>query len=195
MATNSEWNVMLKSHFPKISIDFSKKTFEKELATTSISSYLIFLFSVSTCLFFCFLLYSQVSHLNFLQLKQKENDLRLNTNKINRPIKNQSSLTKAKLQLTNQKIQHLNFPWSDFFDALEDAEITSVSLISLDASNEKNTIKIVAEGKDQSAIFDYVNQIKKNDFFKNVRLIQTEVNNLNPEKPIRFQLEITRNSQ
>jgi Tfp pilus assembly protein PilN len=72
-------------------------------------------------------------------------------------------------------------------DAIEAATPKSIALLSLEPNAGKNLIKGVAEAKQSDDMVHYIEQLKKQSFFDRVLITQHEVNQLDANKPIRFQ--------
>jgi Tfp pilus assembly protein PilN len=92
------------------------------------------------------------------------------------------------VQHANLVLRQLNLPWDAMFKALESSGSRTVALLSLEPNTEKGTIKISGEAKNFTAMLDYVRQLGQRDVFSNVYLQNHQVQQDDPEKPIRFSL-------
>ncbi|MET3106034.1 Tfp pilus assembly protein PilN [Oxalobacteraceae bacterium GrIS 2.11] len=89
----------------------------------------------------------------------------------------------------NAAIQRLNLPWSDVFDAIEEATPANIALISIEPDIKKQVIKGQAEALSSDDMIAYIEKLKKAALFVNVELIKHEVNQQDPNKPLRFEFE------
>lgn len=99
------------------------------------------------------------------------------------------TISDAQAAAVNSAIAQLNLPWRDLFHAIENATPASVALISIEPDAKKHLIKAVAETKNGNAMIAYIEQLKKETFFNHVALTKHEVNEQDPNRPIRFQFE------
>jgi Tfp pilus assembly protein PilN len=89
----------------------------------------------------------------------------------------------------NAAIAQLNLPWRDVFNAVEAATSKSIALVSLQPDAKRGLVTVVAEAKNSDDMIAYVEQLKKQAFFTSVWLSKHEVNEQDPNKPLRFQLD------
>jgi len=92
------------------------------------------------------------------------------------------------VQHANQVLRQLSLPWDAMFNAVESSSGKTVALLSLEPNIEKGTIKISGEAKTFTAMLDYVRQLGQRDVFSNVYLQNHQVQQDDPEKPVRFSL-------
>ncbi len=93
------------------------------------------------------------------------------------------------VRAVNQAILQLNLPWRDLLNALEDGTPKTIALISIEPDAKKQILKGVAEAADSEAMLDYIRQLKQQKFFDQVTLSKHEINEQDPNKPLRFQFE------
>lgn len=98
-------------------------------------------------------------------------------------------LPEAQANAVNRAIAQLNLPWRDVFDAIETATPESVALLTLDPDAKKRLLKATAEAKTSDAMIAYIEQLKQEPFFDLVVLTRHEVNEQDPNRPIRFQFD------
>jgi Tfp pilus assembly protein PilN len=89
----------------------------------------------------------------------------------------------------NNAIAQLNLPWRDLFDALESATPATIALLAIEPDAKKRVLKGIAEAKSGEEMVAYIEQVKKQPFFVGVLLTKHEINEQDPNKPIRFQFE------
>lgn len=100
-----------------------------------------------------------------------------------------STITEVQAAAVNGAIAQLNLPWRDLFDAMEAATPKSIALLELQPDARRNVVKGVAEAKSSDDMIAYVEQLKKQELFTAVVLTHHEVNEQDPNKPLRFRFE------
>jgi hypothetical protein len=89
----------------------------------------------------------------------------------------------------NAAVQQLNLPWSDVFDAIEEATPANIALVSIEPEAKKQVVKGAAEALTSDDMIAYIERLKKVDLFVHVDLIKHEVSEQDPYKPLRFEFE------
>ena len=89
----------------------------------------------------------------------------------------------------NSAVMQLNLPWRALHDAIGAATPANIALLALEPDARRRTIKITAETKTSDAMIAYIEALKEQELFTAVALTRHEINELDPNKPIRFQLE------
>jgi Tfp pilus assembly protein PilN len=89
----------------------------------------------------------------------------------------------------NAAVLQLNLPWRELHDAIGAATPGSVALLALEPDARKHMVRITAEAKGSDDMIGYVEQLQKQDWFTGVALTHHETNDVDPNKPIRFQVE------
>ncbi|WP_219117562.1 hypothetical protein [Janthinobacterium sp. UMAB-56] len=96
----------------------------------------------------------------------------------------------AQAAAVNAAILQLNLPWRDLQDALASATPPTIALLALEPDARKRVLKITAETSGSDAMVSYIAQLKQQELFgARVQLLRHEINALDPNKPLRFQLE------
>jgi len=109
---------------------------------------------------------------------------------LNRPAPaSQAPIPAAQAQAVNAVVNQLNLPWRDLQAALAAATPGSVALLALEPDARKHLLKVTAEVKNSDDMIAYIAQLKQQEFFSAVTLTRHEVSELDPNRPIRFQLE------
>ncbi|PKB24245.1 hypothetical protein [Janthinobacterium sp. 64] len=102
----------------------------------------------------------------------------------------QIAIAPAQAAAVNAAILQLNLPWRDLQDALASATPPTIALLALEPDARKRILKITAETTSSDAMVAYVSQLKRQELFgTRVLLLRHEINALDPNKPLRFQLE------
>lgn len=89
----------------------------------------------------------------------------------------------------NAIVSQLNLPWRAVHDALAAGTPSSVALLALEPDARRHSLRITAETRDSEGMVGYVEQLKRQELFKDVVLVSHEINDADPNKPLRFELE------
>ncbi|MBB3119635.1 hypothetical protein [Pseudoduganella violacea] len=100
------------------------------------------------------------------------------------------AIPEAQAQAVNAAILQLNLPWNDLQDAVAAATPRHVALLALDPDARKRLLKITAETKNADEMIAYIEELKQQEFFSAAALLRHEVNEQDPNRPIRFQVEV-----
>jgi hypothetical protein len=102
----------------------------------------------------------------------------------------QAPIAPAQAAAVNAAILQLNLPWRDLQDALASATPPAIALLALEPDARKRVLKITAETTGSDAMVAYIAQLKQQELFgARVQLLRHEINALDPNKPLRFQVE------
>lgn len=106
-----------------------------------------------------------------------------------KPTQRSMVITDAQAHAVNTAVAQLNLPWRDVLDAIEAATPGTIALLTIDPDAKKLLIKGIAEAKNSDGMIEYIEKLKRQPFFKDVILTRHEVNEQDPNKPLRFQFE------
>ena len=95
----------------------------------------------------------------------------------------------VEIQTANEVIMQLNLPWSALFNALEEANSSNVALLGLEPNARKGLVRVNGEAKNAAALFDYIRLLQSSKSMSTVYLKHQQVQERDPEKPIRFTLD------
>jgi hypothetical protein len=98
-------------------------------------------------------------------------------------------MTAAQAAAINGAILQLNLPWAALRDAVGAATPASVALLALEPDPRRRSLKITAETKDAEGMVAYVEQLKRQELFGDVVLLRHEINETDPNRPLRFELD------
>ena len=82
----------------------------------------------------------------------------------------------------------LKVPWNDLFASVEAANTPNVALLSIDSDTGKRQVKITAEAKDPESMLDYLRFLGSQPKLANVYLQSHQVQQQDPQRPVRFVL-------
>ena len=100
-----------------------------------------------------------------------------------------TAIPEAQAVFVNGAILQLNLPWRALQDAVAAATPRTVALIALEPDPRKQILKITAETKSSDDMVGYVEELKQQELFSSVMLTRHEINEQDPNRPLRFQLE------
>jgi Tfp pilus assembly protein PilN len=89
----------------------------------------------------------------------------------------------------NAAVLQLNLPWRALHDAVQAGTPSNIALLALEPDARKSMLRITAEAKTSDDMIAYVEQLQKSEWFGGVLLSRHEVNEQDPNRPIRFQLD------
>ena len=98
-------------------------------------------------------------------------------------------LPAAQVTAVNATVRQLNLPWRALHDAIQAATPATVALLALEPDAKKSSVRITAEAKSSDEMIAYVEQLRAVDWFSGVLLTRHEINEQDPNRPIRFQID------
>jgi hypothetical protein len=103
----------------------------------------------------------------------------------------QPQIGEAQAQAVNAAVLQLNLPWGALQAAVGQATPKNIALIALEPDPRRRSMKITAEAKNSDDMIAYVEQLRGQELFGAgaVTLLRHEINELDPNRPIRFQLD------
>jgi Tfp pilus assembly protein PilN len=105
------------------------------------------------------------------------------------PAPVRAPVPEAQANAVNAAVLQLNLPWRALHDAVQAGTPASIALLALEPDARRNTVRITAEAKSSDDMIAYVEQLQKGDWFSAVSLSRHEINEQDPNRPIRFQLD------
>lgn len=106
-----------------------------------------------------------------------------------KPVAKQLHIPETQAKAVNAAIAQLNLPWHQLLDALEAATPPNIALLTIEPDAKKHLVKGMAEAKTSDDMIAYIESLKKQATFQNVVLTKHEINEQDPNKPLRFQFE------
>lgn len=122
-------------------------------------------------------------------LAQRAESLRLSAaqqqQKLMRPEPKLSSQT---VDAINRAITRLNLPWEAVFTALEADLPQDVALLEI-VPGSRRSLRLVAESPTPESMTNFIEKLTENGYLAEVTLVKHEINEQDPNRPIRFVLE------
>jgi Tfp pilus assembly protein PilN len=101
----------------------------------------------------------------------------------------QPAATEAQAAAVNAAILQLNLPWRALHDAVKAATPPSVALLGLEPDAKRRMLRITAEARGSDEMLAYVERMHGQDWFAGVVLTRHEINEQDPNRPLRFQID------
>lgn len=92
------------------------------------------------------------------------------------------------LQQAAAVIEQLAFPWDKLFKALESSMNEDVALLSVQPDIAGGIVTLNAEARDWDAMLDYIRRLGEDKFFTDVHLVSHQIQQADPQQPVRFVL-------
>ena len=106
-----------------------------------------------------------------------------------RPLSEQAARAQMlEVNQANQVVRELSLPWNALFKAVETSSGQNIALLSLEPDPVKGTVTISGEAKDLNALLNYTKQLSTREVFDSVMLQNHQIQQADPEKPLRFSL-------
>ncbi|MES2901021.1 MAG: PilN domain-containing protein [Pseudomonadota bacterium] len=104
-------------------------------------------------------------------------------------VATQPGVSEQQAAAVNGAVMQLNLPWRALHDAIGAATPAAVALLALEPDARKRSIKITAEARSSDNMIGYLEKLKQQQLFAGVNLVRHEINEQDPNRPIRFQIE------
>lgn len=93
------------------------------------------------------------------------------------------------IQRAKDVIRQLALPWERMFAAIESSDDKGIALLAIQPDAEKRRITIGGEAKNLLAMLNYVRRLETSGVLARVHVTSHEVQQQDPQKPVRFMLE------
>ena len=95
----------------------------------------------------------------------------------------------AQAAAVNRAVLQLNVPWQVLRDAIANATPDTVALLTLEPDADKHVLRITAEARTSEVMLGYVRQLDRQAILRGATLMRHEINEQDPNNPIRFQID------
>ena len=93
------------------------------------------------------------------------------------------------IKQANATILELSLPWKELFEAFESSRNSDVAVLTIEPDAQKGLVRIGAEAKSLNSLLDYMAYLQKIPFFKEVSLLNHQIQDQDPQKPVRFMIQ------
>jgi hypothetical protein len=83
-------------------------------------------------------------------------------------------------------VQQLALPWARLIETLEATGSNDVAILQLQPDAQQRLLRITAEARHQQAMIDYLRRLAEVQGFAHVHLLNHQVQQDNPQRPIQF---------
>jgi Tfp pilus assembly protein PilN len=177
----------------RLVIDFAPRSLERTVLTTPLATWLLLLAAVAAWIGVAIkaadYYHRREAASAVLRQVLKQTGEQLQEREARKLAASKFTIPESQLNAVNGAVAQLNLPWRDMFDALEAATPASIALLSIEPDAKKHLLRATAEAKNSDDMIGYVEELKKQSFFSSVLLTRHEINEQDPNKPIRFQFE------
>jgi Tfp pilus assembly protein PilN len=97
----------------------------------------------------------------------------------------------SEIKQANAIILELNLPWKELFSALESYNQNDVAVLSIEPDAQQGLVRINAEAKSLDSLLAYIAYLQKVSLFQDVALLNHQIQEQDPQKPVRFMLQAT----
>lgn len=94
--------------------------------------------------------------------------------------------TALETRQVNAVIHQLSLPWKALFAAIEMTRTNEVAVLAIEPEVNKGLVNISAEAKKLDGMLNYAASLQKVELFREVLILNHQVQDQDPEKPIRF---------
>lgn len=101
------------------------------------------------------------------------------------------NLPEARVTAINAAIVQLNLPWQALFESMEQAKPKNIALLSLEPDGKKRILRVLAESKQADDMLDFVRVLREQPRFADATLTRHEINLQDPNRPLRFTIEVS----
>lgn len=92
------------------------------------------------------------------------------------------------IRQANDVLRQLSLPWERLFRAVESSVNGDVTLLGMEPDIEKRVVRISCEARNIAAMLNYIRQLEERHEFGGIYLQSHQVQEQQPEKPVRFSL-------
>jgi len=88
-------------------------------------------------------------------------------------------------------VRQLSLPWATLIETLESAGNSDVAVLQVQPDAQQRLLRLTAEARNQDAMWQYVNKLSAAKTLEHVHLLNHQVQNEDPQKPLQFSLQAT----
>lgn len=170
-------------------LDFAPHTLRRAIVQTGLFAWLFGFVGLVLCIVAVVISLTLIKKNNAQKVSLRQVQAQLVENTKRYPPAKKIMIPEAQALAINNAILQLNLPWSEVFDALEEATPATIGLLSVEPDAKKHLIKGMAEAKSSGEMIAYIELLKKQSFFDSVVLTKHEINEQDANKPLRFLFE------
>ena len=93
------------------------------------------------------------------------------------------------IKQANSIILELSLPWKELFDAFESSRHSDIAVLAIEPDAQKGLVRISGEAKSLESLPGYIAYLQKISLFQNVELLNHQIQDQDPQRPVRFMLQ------
>ncbi len=173
----------------QLHINFAPRTLRRTLYHTTTLAWLLISVGMVLCISVGLTARTLLSRYTAQEMTLSRLTANLHQRSATKPPVKQQTVSEAQSGAINQAIAQLNLPWRDMLDAVETATPSTIALLALEPDAKRGILKGTAEAKTSGDMITYIESLKRQNFFAAVVLTKHEINEQDPDRPLRFQFE------
>jgi Tfp pilus assembly protein PilN len=107
------------------------------------------------------------------------------------PARKDTEQVAQEIKQANSVIFELNLPWKELFEAFEVTQNSDIAVLSIEPDAQKGLVRISGEAKSLDSLPAYLDYLQKIPLFKDVALLNHQIQQQDPQQPVRFMLQAT----
>jgi hypothetical protein len=100
-----------------------------------------------------------------------------------------SEQVSLEVKQANSIILELSLPWKELFDAFESSRHSDIAVLAIEPDAQKGQVRISGEAKSLDSLPGYIAYLQKISLFKDVALLNHQIQDQDPQRPVRFMLQ------
>lgn len=96
---------------------------------------------------------------------------------------------KQRIEQANRLIARMSLPWDALFNAMEQVQNNDIALLDIQPEALTRRLSVRGEARDFPALSSYLRRLQTHNQFANVFLVSHEIDNDDPQRPIRFEIK------
>ena len=92
------------------------------------------------------------------------------------------------IKQATEVLRQLTLPWEDLFHAVESSTDREITLLGLEPDMEKHVVNISCEAKNIAAMLNFTKRLEGQHEFASVYLQSHQIQEYDPDRPVRFSL-------
>lgn len=174
----------------KMQIDFAAPSVRRTLYRTSPLVWLALLAGAALCGAAAYTGYGAVAQLRAADARIARAQLARQPAAQVRSEAPKAVIPEAQAKAVNAAILQLNLPWRELQQSVAESTPKSIGLLALEPDPRKQSLKITAEARTADDMIAYIEQLKEQEFFAAAVLARHEIMETDPNRPLRFQVEV-----
>ncbi|WP_283743547.1 hypothetical protein [Sideroxydans sp. CL21] len=105
------------------------------------------------------------------------------------PVEKDSEQIALETSQAKAIILELNLPWKELFEAIESYQKDDIAVLAIEPDAQKGFVRINAEAKSLDSMIAYLAYLQNISLFRDVELVNHQIQEQDPQQPVRFMLQ------